>query len=272
MNDNNIEPIDPATCEPDKWWLVRLKPSSQEWPAWRSVAGRWHLISYTTSFHDAEVDVLAELVRADGAQAELERERESYGRLALELDQRRDERDVWAQKYGEAQKDVERLVSERDRWKAECEKAQTERDEATAERGEWQTAFADLERQHDELRQTTTELRTELTKAELRAKIGAAVDPDPTSASRLQLAIETLDKLSEPDADGKGCSHWSARDLQRIEREAEAAAAREQERDAEIAVLVRAFSAVGGDGPMLADAAAAALDDLAAHRNERSEK
>lgn len=179
------------------------------------------------------------LVRRDEAQAELEREQR---RAAFEAD-----------RYWRAIAGAGELEAERDRWKAECEKAQAERDEA-----------------REEVRRLRTTLRMEMETDGI--PIASAVDPDPTSASRLRLAIETLDKLSEPDEDGKGCSHWSAADLRRIRRDAEVVAAREQERDAEIAVLVRAFSAVGGDGPMLADAAAAALDDLAAHRNERSEK
>jgi chromosome segregation ATPase len=203
------------------------------------------------------------------------------------------ERDRWKAECEKAQAEAKRFRSAADtdresarRWEANCRKAIVERDEARAAlaaaqeaRREESAAYEKALADRDEALAEVERLRSELFSANNIAhhwksqweraleEAQAAVDPDPTSASRLQLAIETLDKLSEPDADGKGCSHWSARDLQRIEREAEAAAAREQERDAEIEAVMKVHSWI----PTV-DIAAELIDTLDAHRAKEAEK
>jgi len=128
------------------------------------------------------------------------------------------------------------LRADRDRWKAECEKAQAERDELQRcndrqknglrqmderlrevyqERDEWRFQANGLQETAERQRMTIEELRQ------------SAVDPDPTSASRRLLAAETLE--ADPHVD------WNGRVSGYLRREAEidqAAAAREQERDA----------------------------------------
>lgn len=159
----------------------------------------------------------------------------------------------------------EQLAADRDRLRAECEKAQAERDEALAE-----------------VRRLRTTLRMEMETDGI--PIASAVDPDPTSASRLPELPERTDDnapllryaadIMERTNGVAPCIRESIAALRQRASNLEAVAAREQERDA---LIEKALDILDGldSNPSdrdivtaLADAGLLRPDD----RNERSEK
>lgn len=107
MSVTNTEPIDPASCEPGKWWLVQVSSLIIR-PAMRwSNLERWTLAGNKAEFTDDQVNVLAELVRADEAQKTLENLR-------------------WRAVAADVR--IADMTADRDKWWSECEKAQAERD------------------------------------------------------------------------------------------------------------------------------------------------
>jgi len=209
-------------------------------------------------------EVLAE---RDELQRRNDRQREGLRQMGEELGEARAGRDSYRDAASICQENVERMVSERD----ELREKLAQLEELT------KVPAVDLAANYDSGFQDGEDRGFgEGYEAGRAARAVRLPDPDPTSAARLRLAAETLEALAlgvvaQGKANPLNYGTYPAA-LRKQADELEAASAREQERDAEIAAVAEILNPDEWDSPESArNFVGELVDALDAHRSATRE-